>query len=79
MVDTLPGNVSDVEQTIDAAEINECAVIRDVLHNTINHLAFSQVLHQFRTLFSPGLFHDGTARHNDVATPAVHFQNLERS
>ncbi len=78
MVHALPCNVSDVEKTVNTAQINKCAVISDVLYNAFNHLAFSQIADQFRTLFSAGFFHDGAPRDNDVATLTVHFQNLER-
>ncbi len=40
VVDAPPGDVGDVQQPIDAAEIDERAVIGDVLHHAIEDLAF---------------------------------------
>ena len=77
MVDALPGDVGDVQQAVDAAEIDESAVIGDVLHHPVHHLALDQVLHQLGALLGPRLLHDGAAGHDDVAAAAVHLQDLE--
>jgi hypothetical protein len=66
-----------VQQAIDAAEIDECAVIGDVLDNTLDNLAFFEVLDDFRTLFSTGLFENRTTRYNDVAAALVHLEDFE--
>src|SRR5262249_4547821 len=36
-----PGNVGDVQQSVDAAQIDEGAVVGDVLHRAFEHLTFS--------------------------------------
>jgi hypothetical protein len=56
MVDAAPRHVGDVQQAVDAAQVNERTVIGDVLDHAFDHLAFGEVLHQFRTLFGTGLF-----------------------
>src|SRR3954453_7405855 len=78
VIDAPPGDVGDVQQTIDAAEIDEGAVVGDVLHHAVDDLALFEVLHQLLALFGARLFQHGAARHHDVAAAAIHFQNLER-
>src|SRR4029079_13488800 len=68
----------DVQQAVDSAQVDERAIVGDVLDDTIDHLALGQRLDQARTLFGAGLFKDRAARHDDVAAAAVHFQDLER-
>ena len=46
VVDTTPRHVRDVEQAIDTAEINECAKVRDVLHDSLTHLTQFDLAHQ---------------------------------
>src|SRR6201992_2975954 len=71
VVDAAPGDIGDVEQAVDAAEINERTVIGDVLDHAVDHLTFFAVLHQFLALLGAGLFQNRTARHHDVAATAV--------
>ena len=42
MVDALPGDIGDMQQAVDAAEINECAVVGDVLDDTVDDLVLLQ-------------------------------------
>jgi hypothetical protein len=46
MLDTLPGHVGDVQQAIDATQIDERAVIGEVLDDTLDLLAFLQRFQQ---------------------------------
>ena len=78
MVDTAPGDVGDVQQAVDAAEVNERTVIGDVLDHAVDDLAFLELLDDFGALLSTALFEDRTARHDDVAAALVHLQDLER-
>src|SRR5206468_6343310 len=78
VVDPAPGDIGDVEQAIDAAEVNERTVIGDVLDHAVDHLTFFEVLHQFLALLGAGLFENRAARHHDVAAAAIHLENLER-
>src|SRR5262249_19923961 len=78
MIDTAPGDVGDVEEPVDAAEVHEGAVVGDVLDHAVDDLTFFEVLHQLLTLLGTGLFQHGAARHDDVAAPTVHLENLER-
>src|SRR3546814_15184899 len=67
-----------MEQAIDAAEVDEGAVVGDVLHDTVDGLAFGQRLDEARTLLGAGFLEHGAARHDDVAAAAVHLQPLAR-
>ena len=78
VVDALVAHVGDMEQAVDAAEIDEGAVIGDVLDDTLDHLALGEALDQAGALLGAGLFEDRAARHDDVAAAAIHLENLER-
>src|SRR3546814_846603 len=51
VVDALVAHVGDMEQTVDAAEVDERTIIGDVLDRAFDDLTFFQVLDQARTLF----------------------------
>ena len=78
MIDAPPGDVGDVQKPVDAAEVDERAVVGDVLDHAVDNLTLFEVLHQFLALLGPGLFQDGAARDDDIAAPAVHLEDLER-
>ncbi len=77
VIDAAPGDVGDVQEAVDAAQIHEGTVVGDVLDHAVDDLALFEILHQFLTLFGARLFQHGAARHHDVAAAAIHFQNLE--
>jgi len=77
VVDATPSHVGDVQEAVHAAEVNERTVFGDVLDHAVDDLTFGQVADDFSTLFGTRFFQDGAARHNDVATATVHFQDLE--
>src|SRR3979411_758877 len=78
VVDPAPGDIGDVQQTVDAAEINERTVVGDVLDAAVDDLAFFEILHQFLTLLGTCLFENRTAGNHDVAAAAIHLEDLER-
>ena len=78
MIDAPPGDVGDVKKSVDAAEIDEGAVIGDVLDHAVDDLTLFEVLHQFLALLGAGLFQHGAARDDDIAAPAIHLEDLER-
>jgi len=77
MVDATPCHVGDMQQTVDAAEIDECTVIGDVLDDAFDDLTLFEVLDDFRTLFGAALFKNGAARNDDVAATLVHLEDFE--
>ena len=78
MVDAAPGDVGHVQQAVDAAEIDEGAVVGDVLHHAVQDHAFLEALDQLAALLGAGLFQHGAAGDDDVAARAVHLEDLER-
>src|SRR5450631_1380238 len=78
VIDPAPGDICDVQQAVDAAEIDERTVIGDVLDDAVDDLAFFEILHQFLALFGAGLFENRATRHHDVAAAAIHLEDLER-
>jgi hypothetical protein len=77
MVDAAPGHVGDVQQAVDAAEVDERTVVGDVLDDALDHLALFEVLDDLRALLGAALFEHGAARHDDVAATAIHLEDLE--
>src|SRR3546814_12081208 len=78
MADAAIAHVGDMEQAVDAAEIDERAIIGDVLDHAVDDLAFGKRLDEARTLLGAGFLEHGAARHADVAAAAVHLQPLDR-
>src|SRR5207237_8326978 len=74
VVDPLVGDVGDVEQAVDTAEVDEGAVVGDVLDHAVDHLALGEALDEAAALLGAGLFADGAARDDDVAAAAVRLQ-----
>src|SRR3546814_10412421 len=66
-----------MRQVVDAAEVDERAIIGYVLDRAFDVLALFEVLDQTRTLFGARFLEDGTARHDDVAAAAIHLEDLE--
>src|SRR5207245_631842 len=46
VIDPPPGDVGDMQQAVDAAEVDERTVIGDVLDHAVDHLTLFEVLHQ---------------------------------
>src|SRR5579863_5051957 len=78
VIDPSPGYIGDMQEAVDAAEINERPVIGDVLDDAVDDLTLFEVLHQLLALFGAGLFQNRAARHHDVAAAAIHLEDLER-
>ena len=77
MADALPGHVGDVQQTVEAAEVDEHAVFGDVLGLALDDLAFGQGLEQSGALGVAFFFKQHAAGNDDVAAAAVDFENTE--
>src|SRR5271155_1509412 len=71
MTHAAPAQVGKVQQAINAAEINEGAVVGDVFYGAVNDLAFLQILHQLSTLGVQFFFEQCTAADNNVAATAI--------
>ena len=66
-----------MQQTIDAAQIDEGTVVGDVFDHTFDNQPFLQALQQLVALFAGGLFEHGAARDDDVVALAVELDDLE--
>ena len=77
MVDAAPRNVGDVQQAIDAAEVDEDAVVGDVLDDAVRELALPEAAEG--VCFRRGLFDfdDRAAREDDVVPLLVERNDLE--
>jgi hypothetical protein len=77
MLDALPGHVRDVQQAVDAAEVDEGTVVGEVLDHALDRLAFLQVRQQRFALGAVCLFHDRAAGHDHVVALLVELDDLE--
>ena len=77
MVDAPPRHVGDVQQAVDAAEIDEGAVFGDVLDHAVDDLALGEALHQLGALLGERVFQHRAAGDDDVAAPLVHLEDAE--
>ena len=71
MADAAPRHVGDVEQAVDAAEVDERAVVGDVLDRAAEHLALGQRLERRLLLLGVLFFEQRLARQHDVAALLV--------
>ena len=77
MLDAPPGHVGDVQQAVDAAQVQEGAVVGQVLDHALDLHAFFQVLQQVIALGAVFLFHHGAAGDHHVVALAVELDDLE--
>src|SRR3954469_17474449 len=71
MADAAPRHVGDVEQAVDAAQIDERAVVGDVLDGAAENLPLGQRLERGLLLLGVLLLEEGLAREDDVAALLV--------
>ncbi len=77
MLDALPRHVRDVEQAVDAAQVDECAVVGEVLDDALDGGSFLQVVEQRGALGAVFLFDDRAARNDDVVALLVELDDFE--
>jgi hypothetical protein len=78
VIDASPGHVRHVEQAVDPAEVDEGAVVREVLDDAVDDLAGSQRLERrLAELLALGL-EQRTTREHDVGAALVELDDLER-
>src|SRR5688572_17836385 len=66
-----PRHVGDVQQTVDAAQVDERAIVGDVLHRAAQHLALGQRLERGLLLLGVLFLEQRLARQHDVAALLV--------
>ena len=77
MVDAAPRDVGDVEQSVDSAEIDEDAVVGDVLDRAVRVLPFLQTAEGVGLRRGLLDFDDGASREDDVVPFLVERDDLE--
>jgi hypothetical protein len=77
VLDALPGHVGDVQQTIDATQIHEGAVIGQILDHALDLHALLQLLQQGFALGAVLVFDHGAAGDDHVVTLAIQLDDLE--
>ena len=77
MRDAAPRHVGDVEQAVDATEVDERTEVGDVLDDALPHLILLELLHQLLALASPLVLEDHSTRDDDVAAALVELDDLE--
>ena len=71
VADAAPRHVGDVQQAVDAAEVDERAVVGDVLDRAAQHLALGERLERGLLLLGVLLLEERLAREDDVAALLV--------
>ena len=77
MVDPAPGHVGDVQQTIDAAEVDEATVVSDVLDDTIENHALFDTLEGLLFQVLPLSLKKGPTGKDDIPPALVELDNFE--
>src|SRR5699024_4154116 len=77
MANTTPGHVRDMQQPIDAAQIDKGTVIGDVFDNALEYQPFFERFKQALALFAHAFFEHGTTRQHNVVTFAIQLDDLE--
>ena len=77
MVDPAPGDVRDVEQAVDAAQVDEDAVVRDVLDHAWKPCPLLELGQGLGLLLGVLLLENRAPRQHDVVAPAIQADHLE--
>src|SRR5208282_4494866 len=77
MVDAPPGDIGHVQEAVDAAEIDERAIVGEVLDRAVDDLPFGEVGDDLVPLLGPALLEHRAAGDDDVAAAPVHLEDLE--
>ena len=77
MADALPAHVRDVQEAVEAAEVDKDAVLGDILGLAVHDLAFGEGFKELLTLGVAFLFEQDAPGDDDVAAVAVDLENAE--
>src|ERR1019366_2040598 len=77
VIDPTPAHVGDVQEAVDAAEIDERAVLGDVLDDAADDLALFQGLEGLRLLLVALFLEEHAPAEDDVAALLVELDDLE--
>ncbi len=71
MLDAAPAQIGEVEEAVDAAEIDEGAVLGDVFHVALDLVALVERFHELSALGVELFFEQRAAADNDIAAAAI--------
>ncbi len=77
MANTAPGHIGDVQQSVDAAQVNKRTVIGEVLHNTLEALSFLQRVEQLLAFYRVFSFQNRAAGNHNVVALLVELDDFE--
>ena len=77
MLDAPPGQVGDVQQAVDAAQVDERAIVGNVLDDALDHCAFLERFQQGLALGALARFQHRAAGNHHVVALAVELDDLE--
>ena len=77
MTHATPCHIGDVQQTVDTAEVNEGAIVGDVLDYALNDRTFLEIFEQLLTIFTHAGFEHSTTRQHNVVTLAIELDHFE--
>ncbi len=77
MLDALPRHVGDVQQSVDAAQVHEGAVVGEILHHTLDRRTLLQIVQQRGTFGAVFLLDDRTPRHDHIVALLIELDHLE--
>ena len=77
MLDALPRHVGDVQQAVDAAQVDEGAVVGEILDHTLDRRTLLQIVQQRGPLCAVFLLDDRAARHDHVVALLIELDDLE--
>src|SRR5262245_26382772 len=77
VTDAAPGHVGDVEQAVDAAEVDEGAVVSEVLHHALQDCTLAQVLEGLLLQLLTLLLEEHAPGQDDVPALLVELDDLE--
>src|SRR5262249_23554405 len=75
MIDAPPVDVGVMKEAVDGAEVDEGAVVGNVLDDAVDDLPFLEALDELGALLGARLFEDGATGDDDIAAPLVHLQD----
>src|SRR6266404_6729725 len=70
-LDSAPAHIDDMQEAVNSAQVDERAVVGNVLYDTFQHHAFFNVGERLGLLLAGRLLEDRFARHHDVAAFAI--------
>src|SRR5512147_1128173 len=73
-----PGHIRDVQQPIDAAEVDKRSVVCDVLDHALDELSFLEVGQRGLTLLVSGFLQEDAAGHYNITAAVVDLDDLQR-